>query len=159
MLWLCLLSSLLFLPVPWFFLRGLALGWVWQSQGMLPGVTACILLHFGGASSPAQHPSSLPTGIEKFKGHYLHSRNYKDPQDYKDKRVIVIGIGNSGSDLAVEISQTAKQVSSSSGVPAGRASPCLVAPSPGGTPEAWDHHLHEDTHFGGSLVSPRPPQP
>lgn len=117
MLWLCLLSSLLFLPVPWVFLRGLALGWVWQSQGRLPGITARILLRFGGASSPAQHPSSLPTGIEKFKGSYLHSRDYKDAQDYNDKRVVVIGIGNSGSDLAVEISQKAKQVSSSSGVP------------------------------------------
>ncbi|XP_010218215.1 PREDICTED: dimethylaniline monooxygenase [N-oxide-forming] 5-like, partial [Tinamus guttatus] len=48
--------------------------------------------------------------IEKFKGRYLHSRDYKHPQAFADKRVIVIGIGNSGSDLAVEISHTAKQV-------------------------------------------------
>ncbi|XP_010143784.1 PREDICTED: dimethylaniline monooxygenase [N-oxide-forming] 5-like, partial [Buceros rhinoceros silvestris] len=48
--------------------------------------------------------------IEKFKGRYLHSRDYKDAQDFTDKRVIVIGIGNSGLDLAVEISHTAKQV-------------------------------------------------
>ncbi|NXT75224.1 FMO5 monooxygenase, partial [Zapornia atra] len=54
--------------------------------------------------------SSLPTGIEKFKGRYLHSRDYKDSQDFRDKTVVVVGIGNSGSDLAVEISQTAKQV-------------------------------------------------
>ncbi|NWR74645.1 FMO5 monooxygenase, partial [Centropus unirufus] len=49
-------------------------------------------------------------GIENFKGRYLHSRDYKDARDFTDKRVVVIGIGNSGSDLAVEISQTAKQV-------------------------------------------------
>lgn len=65
----------------------------------------------------AEHLSSLPTGIEKFKGRYLHSRDYKDARDFTDKRVIVIGIGNSGSDLAVEISHAAKQVSSRSGVP------------------------------------------
>lgn len=53
------------------------------------------------------------TGIEKFKGRYLHSRDYKDAQAFTDKRVVVIGIGNSGSDLAVEISQTAQQVSRS----------------------------------------------
>ncbi|NXU76211.1 FMO5 monooxygenase, partial [Oreotrochilus melanogaster] len=53
--------------------------------------------------------SSFP-GIEKFKGNYLHSRDYKDSHDFTDKRVVVIGIGNSGSDLAVEISHTAKQV-------------------------------------------------
>ncbi|KFP86703.1 Dimethylaniline monooxygenase [N-oxide-forming] 5, partial [Acanthisitta chloris] len=55
-------------------------------------------------------PSSLLTGIEKFMGRYLHSRDYKDSRDFTDKRVVVIGIGNSGSDLAVEISHTAKQV-------------------------------------------------
>uniref|UniRef100_A0A8C6YXM7 Flavin-containing monooxygenase n=1 Tax=Nothoprocta perdicaria TaxID=30464 RepID=A0A8C6YXM7_NOTPE len=60
--------------------------------------------------SPCGPPRSPPAGIEKFQGSYLHSRDYKDPQAFTDKRVIVIGIGNSGSDLAVEISQTAKQV-------------------------------------------------
>uniref|UniRef100_A0A8C3JKW6 Flavin-containing monooxygenase n=1 Tax=Calidris pygmaea TaxID=425635 RepID=A0A8C3JKW6_9CHAR len=53
---------------------------------------------------------TLQPGIEKFKGRYLHSRDYKDPRDFTDKRVVVIGIGNSGSDLSVEISHTAKQV-------------------------------------------------
>lgn len=49
-------------------------------------------------------------GIKNFKGQYLHSREYKNPQCFLGKRVIVIGIGNSGVDLAVEISYTAKQV-------------------------------------------------
>lgn len=49
-------------------------------------------------------------GIEKFKGQYFHSRDYKNPVGFTGKRVIVIGIGNSGGDLAVEISHTAKQV-------------------------------------------------
>uniref|UniRef100_A0A8C6Z010 Flavin-containing monooxygenase n=1 Tax=Nothoprocta perdicaria TaxID=30464 RepID=A0A8C6Z010_NOTPE len=48
-----------------------------------------------------------PHGRAPAAAHYLHSRDYKDPQAFTDKRVIVIGIGNSGSDLAVEISQTA----------------------------------------------------
>lgn len=50
------------------------------------------------------------TGITTFKGHYLHSRDYKSPDAFTGKRVIVIGIGNSGVDLAVEISHTAQQV-------------------------------------------------
>uniref|UniRef100_A0A8C5QGR5 Flavin-containing monooxygenase n=1 Tax=Leptobrachium leishanense TaxID=445787 RepID=A0A8C5QGR5_9ANUR len=49
-------------------------------------------------------------GIEKFKGQYFHSREYKNPQAFHDKRIIVIGIGNSGGDLAVELSSVAKQV-------------------------------------------------
>nr|XP_056699984.1 flavin-containing monooxygenase 5-like [Euleptes europaea] len=55
-------------------------------------------------------PLNTFPGIEKFKGRYLHSRNYKDPNEFTGKRVIVIGIGNSGGDLAVEISHTAEQV-------------------------------------------------
>lgn len=49
-------------------------------------------------------------GIEKFKGQYFHSRDYKNPDSLTGKRVIIIGIGNSGGDLAVEISHRAKQV-------------------------------------------------
>ncbi|KFR14474.1 Dimethylaniline monooxygenase [N-oxide-forming] 5, partial [Opisthocomus hoazin] len=83
-------------------------GGVWQGQGGT-------LFSFWGGDPPdqhqeAKHPSSLSAGIDKFKGRYLHSRDYKDAQDFTDKRVVVIGIGNSGSDLAVEISHTAKQV-------------------------------------------------
>lgn len=50
------------------------------------------------------------TGIATFKGQYLHSRDYKSPDAFTGKRVIVVGIGNSGVDLAVEISHTAQQV-------------------------------------------------
>lgn len=87
----------------------------------------------------ARHPSSLPTGIKKFKGRYLHSRDYKDSRDFTDKTVVVVGIGNSGSDLAVEISQAAKQVSSRTWVPVSIAS-FMMTPT-AGTAMAPSHHL------------------
>ncbi|KAJ1173081.1 hypothetical protein NDU88_004923 [Pleurodeles waltl] len=49
-------------------------------------------------------------GIEKFKGQYFHSRQYKYPEPFNGKRIIVVGIGNSGVDVAVEVSGVAKQV-------------------------------------------------
>uniref|UniRef100_UPI00358E06BA flavin-containing monooxygenase 5-like isoform X2 n=1 Tax=Myxine glutinosa TaxID=7769 RepID=UPI00358E06BA len=49
-------------------------------------------------------------GIDRFMGRYIHSREYKEPWEYKDKRVLVIGIGNSGGDIAVEVSRHAAQV-------------------------------------------------
>ncbi|KAF1462215.1 Dimethylaniline monooxygenase [N-oxide-forming] 5, partial [Spheniscus demersus] len=52
---------------------------------------------------------SLP-GLEKFEGWYLHSRDYKSPQSFLGKRVVVVGTGNSGIDIAVELSHIAKQV-------------------------------------------------
>lgn len=52
-------------------------------------------------------------GIETFAGRYLHSWDYKGPEDMCGKRVVVIGIGNSGSDIAVESSRVAQQVGDS----------------------------------------------
>ncbi|NP_001003061.1 dimethylaniline monooxygenase [N-oxide-forming] 1 [Canis lupus familiaris] len=49
-------------------------------------------------------------GINTFKGQYFHSRQYKHPDIFKDKRVLVIGMGNSGTDIAVETSRLAKKV-------------------------------------------------
>ncbi|XP_043076185.1 flavin-containing monooxygenase 5-like [Puntigrus tetrazona] len=49
-------------------------------------------------------------GINTFKGKFFHSRDYKSPEEWRGKRVVVIGIGNSGGDIAVELSRMAKQV-------------------------------------------------
>uniref|UniRef100_A0A3P9IF79 Flavin-containing monooxygenase n=1 Tax=Oryzias latipes TaxID=8090 RepID=A0A3P9IF79_ORYLA len=49
-------------------------------------------------------------GIETFKGEYFHSRDYKTPEEWRNKKVVVVGIGNSGGDIAVELSRVAKQV-------------------------------------------------
>ncbi|XP_048669823.1 flavin-containing monooxygenase 5 [Marmota marmota marmota] len=63
-----------------------------------------------GHHTNAHLPLESFPGIEKFKGQYFHSRDYENPEAFAGKRVIIIGIGNSGGDLAVEISHTAKQV-------------------------------------------------
>ncbi|XP_042530386.1 dimethylaniline monooxygenase [N-oxide-forming] 2 [Dipodomys spectabilis] len=49
-------------------------------------------------------------GIEKFKGQYFHSRQYKHPVGFEGKRILVIGIGNSAADIAAELSKKAAQV-------------------------------------------------
>ncbi|XP_014460665.1 flavin-containing monooxygenase 5 isoform X3 [Alligator mississippiensis] len=76
-----------------------------QESSIFDGILVC-----SGHHTYAHLPLHTFPGIEKFRGRYLHSREYKNPQEFSDKRVIVIGIGNSGGDLAVEISHTAKQV-------------------------------------------------
>ncbi|KAG8436660.1 hypothetical protein GDO86_007670 [Hymenochirus boettgeri] len=49
-------------------------------------------------------------GIHDYKGRIIHSRTYKTSEDYRGKTVLVVGIGNSAGDIAVEISHIAKQV-------------------------------------------------
>ncbi|XP_075689423.1 flavin-containing monooxygenase 5-like [Rhinoderma darwinii] len=68
-----------------------------------------ILVCVGHHTSPNLPLHSFP-GIENFKGQYFHSRHYKAPEAFKGKRIIVVGIGNTGVDLAVEVSAVAKQV-------------------------------------------------
>uniref|UniRef100_A0A452J7F0 Flavin-containing monooxygenase n=1 Tax=Gopherus agassizii TaxID=38772 RepID=A0A452J7F0_9SAUR len=76
-----------------------------QESAVFDGVMVC-----SGHHTNAHLPLDSFPGIEKFKGRYYHSRDYKSPQEFSEKRVIVIGIGNSGGDLAVELSHEADQV-------------------------------------------------
>ncbi|XP_007946598.1 flavin-containing monooxygenase 5 [Orycteropus afer afer] len=76
-----------------------------KEVNVFDGVMVCT-----GHHTDAHLPLESFPGIKKFKGQYLHSRDYKNPLSFTGKRVIIIGIGNSGGDLAVEISHTAKQV-------------------------------------------------
>uniref|UniRef100_G3PP33 Flavin-containing monooxygenase n=1 Tax=Gasterosteus aculeatus TaxID=69293 RepID=G3PP33_GASAC len=61
--------------------------------------------HYTHPASPLLH---LP-GYETFSGRCLHSWDYKDGDAFRGKRVVVVGIGNSGGDIAVEISRSAEQ--------------------------------------------------
>uniref|UniRef100_A0A8C4PZQ1 Flavin-containing monooxygenase n=1 Tax=Eptatretus burgeri TaxID=7764 RepID=A0A8C4PZQ1_EPTBU len=76
-----------------------------EESTVFDAVMVCIGHHVN------QHlPLDSFPGIDKFQGPYMHSREYKEPWEYKDKRVLVIGIGNSGGDIAVEVSRHAAQV-------------------------------------------------
>ncbi|KAJ3156111.1 Cyclopentanone 1,2-monooxygenase (CPMO) [Geranomyces michiganensis] len=49
-------------------------------------------------------------GVEDFKGGLLHSHSYKVPYPFKDQRVLIVGIGNSGADIATELSHHANVI-------------------------------------------------
>ena len=50
------------------------------------------------------------SGLDTFKGEKIHSHDFKSQKGFEDKRILVIGIGNSGGDAAVELSRVGKQV-------------------------------------------------
>jgi cation diffusion facilitator CzcD-associated flavoprotein CzcO len=50
---------------------------------------------------------NLPTLPGRFDGDWIHSSRYKTPEILRDKRVLVVGAGNSGCDIAVESAQHA----------------------------------------------------
>ncbi len=52
----------------------------------------------------------FPTVYSDYKGESLHSSEYKNSDIFKDKRVLIVGAGNSGCDIAVDATHTAKKV-------------------------------------------------
>jgi cation diffusion facilitator CzcD-associated flavoprotein CzcO len=48
-------------------------------------------------------------GLDDFKGRVVHASAYKDPAELRGKRVLVIGGGNTGCDIAVEAAQQASR--------------------------------------------------
>ncbi len=53
----------------------------------------------------------LLPGLERYKGHLTHSSAYRQPTPYVRKRVLVVGIGNSGAEIASEIADAGARVS------------------------------------------------
>lgn len=64
------------------------------------------LLVANGHHSVPRHPQWK----DDFTGQYLHSHQFKNNRDFADKRILVVGAGNSGCDCAVETSRVTDQV-------------------------------------------------
>jgi dimethylaniline monooxygenase (N-oxide forming) len=65
-----------------------------------------------GHHSTPRWPEPAP-GFERFRGIVLHSRQYRTPSvpfESKGKRVLVVGIGNSGCDIATDLAEVAGRV-------------------------------------------------
>jgi len=50
------------------------------------------------------------TGIENFQGKVLHSSQYVTPDEFKDKRVAIVGEGNSGAQILAEVSSVTETI-------------------------------------------------
>ncbi|TNN26254.1 Dimethylaniline monooxygenase [N-oxide-forming] 5 [Liparis tanakae] len=67
-----------------------------------------VMVCSGQYTDPLLPLSDFP-GNETFSGRCLHSREFKNADAYRGKRAVVVGIGNSGGDIAVEISRSAEK--------------------------------------------------
>lgn len=63
-----------------------------------------------------------PEWAGEFEGEYLHSHAYRTPNRFEGKRVLVVGVGNSGLDIAADVTPFAAETYSSA------RSPVLIMP-------------------------------
>lgn len=84
------------------------------------------------ASGHLTKPLEVDMFRDEFEGEYLHSHHYKEPAKFADKRVCVVGVGNSGLDIASDICTTAERT-----VLVGRTTPMVIPKLIFGRP-FWD---------------------
>ncbi len=68
------------------------------SQGSLRAETVIVATGYSGTPFVPDWP-----GREGFAGELLHSSEYRNPQQYRDRDVLVVGAGNSGAEIATDI--------------------------------------------------------
>lgn len=61
-------------------------------------------------ASGTLHTPNRPTLPGQFDGELLHACDYRDPSLFRDKRVLIVGCGNSACDMAVDAVHQAKSV-------------------------------------------------
>ncbi|XP_074076461.1 flavin-containing monooxygenase 5-like [Macrotis lagotis] len=76
-----------------------------QKSYIFDGIMVC-----SGHYSDPYLPLECFPGIKKFTGLYFHSHEYKRPEKFKGKKILVVGLGNTGADVASELSHVAKKV-------------------------------------------------
>ena len=72
--------------------------WAVQLADGTSGEFDGVVVASGHQGSPAH-----PAWKDDFKGEYLHSHSYRVPEPFRDKRVLVVGMGNSAVDIASDI--------------------------------------------------------
>jgi len=91
--------------------------WTVTVEGAAPEPFDAVVVATGHQGVPA-HPAIA----EEFTGEYLHSNAYREPEPFRGRRVLVVGVGNSGLDVAADLAPVAART-----VVAAR-SPVLIMP-------------------------------
>ncbi len=92
-------------------------GWTVQVAGGEPESFDDVVVASGHQGVPAH-----PEWADRFEGQYLHSHAYRRPQEFEGRRVLVIGVGNSGLDIAADLAPFAASTTTAA------RSPVLIMP-------------------------------
>ena len=92
-------------------------GWLVRLEDGTEETFDVVVVSTGHQGRPAH-----PEWAGEFAGSYLHSHAYRDPEPFAGREVLVVGVGNSGLDIAADLVPFAKRTHSSA------RSPVLIMP-------------------------------
>ena len=75
----------------------------WRASTDRGAVAAPVAVVATGMAGAPYRPSW--PGMELYRGSVIHSSEYRNPQNYAGKRVLVVGFGNSGGEIALDFAQ------------------------------------------------------
>ncbi|PHT68151.1 putative indole-3-pyruvate monooxygenase YUCCA10 [Capsicum annuum] len=80
--------------------------WNVQSRNVASGEMELYVCDFLVLATGENNEGYIPKvlGLENFKGEIIHSSDYKSGKKYEDKKVLVVGSGNSGMEIAFDLS-------------------------------------------------------
>lgn len=86
--------------------------WKVTSRNVVSGKCSSEMFDFVMVCNGHLHEPNMPTfpGLDRFKGKVMHTHDFKTFHGYEGKRILVVGIGNSGADVATELSRHAEHV-------------------------------------------------
>lgn len=82
--------------------------WTVEAEGKGSQNFDKLVLAIGGLTTLPNIPKI--EGIDLFKGTTLHARAFKKPEDFRGKRVVVVGFGNTAADTATALANVAQKV-------------------------------------------------
>jgi hypothetical protein len=88
---------------------GWTVSWCERDGGQQATETYDAVFVANGHHWDARWPEPPYPGQDRFDGEQIHVHNYKTPDELDGRRVLVLGIGNSAADLAVESSRVAQR--------------------------------------------------
>lgn len=81
--------------------------WRTLCRSGLEVVSDAVVLATGANNTP--HEPSYP-GQDQYRGRLAHSRGYREPSPYLGQRVLVVGMGNTGAEIALDLAQAGIEV-------------------------------------------------
>jgi cation diffusion facilitator CzcD-associated flavoprotein CzcO len=80
----------------------------WRADTASGDIVAPVVVVATGIASAPYHPSW--PGSEAYRGVTIHSSDYRNPSPYQGKRVLVVGFGNSGGEIALDLTEAGVDV-------------------------------------------------